>query len=100
MRARLTNRPEWLWLGFCVVMTALFSESYISSHQDHDCSGEGCPLCFLVEGAEFFSRQLKGAASCPAFSAAVLPASARVLKFAAFRSVPASAVRLKVKLNC
>jgi hypothetical protein len=80
-------------------MASLVSESYILSHRDHDCTGESCPLCLLIQGAENFSRQLKSAALCPGFSAAMLLTALFILKFSAFRFVPLSGVQLKVKLN-
>jgi hypothetical protein len=80
-------------------MVSLFSESYILFHRDHDCSGEGCPLCVSIQRAENFFRQLKCAASYPGFSAAALLLSTFVLKFVIFRFVPLSAVQLKVKMN-
>jgi hypothetical protein len=81
-------------------MTALFSEGYILFHQNHDCSGEECPLCLLIQRVENFFRDLKGAASYPGFSASALLTAVFILKFALFRFVPLSAVQLKVKMNC
>jgi hypothetical protein len=81
-------------------MAALFLEGYILFHQDHDCSGEGCPLCLLIQRVENFFRELKSAASYPGFSAAALLTVVFILKFAVFRFVPLSAVQLKVKMNC
>jgi hypothetical protein len=102
MGAKLTKGLECLWLclGFCAAMTALFSESYILFHRNHDCSGEGCPLCLLIRRVENFSRELKSAASCSGFSAASLLPAAFILKFVVFRFVPLSAVQLKVKMIC
>jgi hypothetical protein len=81
-------------------MAALFPEGYILLHHNHDCSGEGCPLCLLIQRAENFFRDLKSAASCPDFSAASLLMAVFILKFAVFRFVPLSTVQLKVKMNC
>jgi hypothetical protein len=81
-------------------MTVLFLEGSILFHQNHDCSGEGCPLCLLIQRVENFFRELKSAASCPGFSADTLLMAAFILKFAVFRFVPSSAVQLKVKMNC
>jgi hypothetical protein len=83
----------------CFAAASFVSAGYIVSHQAHDCPGEDCPLCLLIQGTENFSRHLKCAASCPGFPAAVLLAAVFVLKFAAFRFIPLNAVQLKVKMN-
>jgi hypothetical protein len=80
-------------------MASLASESYILFHRDHDCTGGDCPLCLLIQRAENFSRQLKGAASYPGFSAVAFLLAAFMLKFAVSRFIPLSTVQLKVKMN-
>jgi hypothetical protein len=80
-------------------MVSLVSESFIVSHRAHDCPGEGCPLCILIQRAEIFFRQLKCAVSCPGFSTVIFLTAVFILKFAAFRFVPPSGVQLKVKMN-
>jgi hypothetical protein len=80
-------------------MASLFAESHILSHRDHQCSGEDCPVCLMIQRAENFFRLLKSAAFYSGFSAAALLTAFFILKFVVFRFVPLSAVQLKVKLN-
>jgi hypothetical protein len=80
-------------------MTAVVSETIIALPPDHDCCGEGCPVCLLTERAENFSRQPKYIAFHPGFSGANLLPFAVVLNFTVFRPMPLSSVRLKVKMN-
>ncbi|MDR3173388.1 MAG: hypothetical protein LBU19_03980 [Treponema sp.] len=83
----------------CFVSAVLFSGFFIASHEDHDCPGEGCSLCLLVRGALNFSRQLRQAPACPLFPPGLLLISPFIAGFFAFYAVPASAVRLKVRIN-
>ncbi|MFP3090533.1 hypothetical protein LQZ21_09430 [Treponema sp. TIM-1] len=85
-------------LCFCFVSASLFSENYILPHGEHDCPGEGCPVCPLIQGAANFSRQAKNAV-LPEYSAAVRWMALVMLHLVVFRFIPLSAVRLKVKMN-
>jgi hypothetical protein len=83
-------------------MTVMVSETIPAVHGEHDCCGEGCPVCLLVQGAENFSRQLKYSAFHPGFSSNDLFLAAVVrnaLNVTVFLLVPLSAVGLKVKMN-
>jgi hypothetical protein len=86
-------------ISLCFVSASLFSENYIVFHGEHDCRGEGCPACLLIQRAENFFRQSKGIAFYSGYSAAVLWMALFVLHLAVFRFIPLSAVRLKVKMN-
>ncbi|MDR2176483.1 MAG: hypothetical protein LBP20_00380 [Treponema sp.] len=86
-------------LVLCLIPAILLSGLFIASHTDHDCRGEECPLCALLQGALNFSRQLRQAPVFPAlFPGAFLP-GLFVPGFRARSAVPASAVRLKVRIN-
>jgi hypothetical protein len=80
-------------------MTALVSETIIAVQPDHDCCGEDCPVCLLMQRVENFSRQLKNAAARPGFSSGDLLPVIVVLNFAVLHLVPLNSVRLKVKMN-
>jgi hypothetical protein len=96
----LTNRARFFLIGlcFCFVSASLFSDNYIVSHGEHDCRGEGCPVCLLIQRAEFFSRQ-SNILFYPGYSAAVRRTAVFILGSVVFRFIPLSAVRLKVKMN-
>jgi hypothetical protein len=97
------NRRTGFWISLalctCVVTASLFSESFIAAHADHDCRGEGCPVCLQIQGAQIFSRQCKYAVTRPGLSPGAAPVTALVLRFAVFHLVPINSVRLKVKMN-
>jgi hypothetical protein len=90
----------WICLVFCLcfVTASLFSEPLIAVHEHHDCLGEGCPVCLLIQGAEHFSRQLRSALY-PALFSNVLLMTFLILQRSVFRSLPVNPVRLKVKMN-
>lgn len=77
----------------------LFSEDYAASHREHDCRGEGCPVCFLIQGAENFFRQFKCTALYTGFSVNALVMAVFILHAVVFCVLPLSSVRLKVKMN-
>ena len=88
-----------LGLSLCFITTAMVAETIVAVNADHDCLGESCPVCVMVQQAENFSRQFKYAAFDSGFSTTgIIPARA-VLSFAVFSPVPLSSVRLKVKMN-
>jgi hypothetical protein len=89
----------WISLSLCFIISVAVPEMIIAVCQDHDCSGEGCPVCLLIKGAEDCSRQPKYSAFHPGFPVSAILGAAAVLDFAIFCHVPASSVRLKVKMN-
>lgn len=83
----------------CFTAASLVLESAAAFHADHDCSGEDCPVCLLIERAKIFFRQLKAATFHSDFSGRALFFTAFVLISAAFRPVLLSLAGLKVRLN-
>jgi hypothetical protein len=83
----------------CLGSALLFSEWFVASQglAAHDCPGEGCPLCLLVQGAQHCSRQLRQAPALPVLPPGVLLPGPRNAGFCACYAV--SAVRLKVRIN-
>jgi hypothetical protein len=80
-------------------MSAVVSETLIAVYAEHDCVGEGCPLCILIQRMENYFRQSKCAVFHPGFSITDILLASLILNFAVFRIIPLSAVRLKVKMN-
>jgi hypothetical protein len=89
------------WLGLCVcfLFVSLFSAGFITSRAEHDCCGEGCPVCIQIQWVENFFRQLRSFSSPPLFSVSALPVTVIVLKIAVLNLIPVTSVNLKVKLN-
>jgi hypothetical protein len=88
-----------LALGICFITLALFSQSLVITGAEHDCHGEGCPVCLQIQGAENFSRQFRQLLfqSLPPVGAMVI--TAFILSFVVFNPIPISAVALKVRMN-
>jgi len=88
-----------LILTACIAFSAIFAETLIADDHDHDCIGEGCPVCLCIEAAECFLKTLKLAgiglflASCSVFSVQFQK------KPAEFTACLLSPVSLKVRFN-
>jgi hypothetical protein len=87
-----------LTLCCCCVVFFLFSETCIAFHADHNCRGEGCPVCSLIRGLIHCSRQLKSASIFPVVHPGVFLLTALAVLSSGFCSIPASGVRLKVRM--
>jgi hypothetical protein len=91
----------WTVLALCVSFMALssFSEGFIRKNAEHDCCGEGCPICLQIQWAQDFSRQLRYTPFPIPLPLSALLFSILVLKPVPFNLVPVSSVTLKVKMN-
>ena len=55
-----------------MVFSLCFAEALVAEEHDHDCIGEGCPFCLLIDTANNFLKSLKPGdaavflAACPA----------------------------------
>jgi hypothetical protein len=49
----------FLALAACIAFSVLFAESLIADEHDHDCIGEGCPICLQIETTNNLLRTLK-----------------------------------------
>jgi hypothetical protein len=97
------NTQAGLWvrlaLFLCFLAVSLFAEPFAAAQGYHDCIGEGCPLCLLVQVNENFSRQLKSAVVYPASFSGLFFTSVLLLSRVVFPSIPADPVRSKIKMN-
>ncbi|MDR2747025.1 MAG: hypothetical protein LBB77_06205 [Treponema sp.] len=84
------------WLSLAVICAGV----YIIEEQDHDCCGEGCPICLRIA----FARRLIEAFGC--FCVSLLLAAflaglvSRAKSLTRLRVAPATLVALKIKFNC
>jgi hypothetical protein len=97
------NRSPGLGTGItlcvCVILASLFSENFTALRADHDCPGEGCPVCLLIQEARTLTRQFKHAAFPSGLFSGAVPVIVLVSWLAARRPVSASSVKLKVKMT-
>jgi len=83
----------------CISFSIFFSETLICSGHDHDCTGEGCPICLQIETANNFLNTMKLAGiyflllACIVFFTYTLKSSAR------FNIYFLSLIGLKVRFN-
>jgi hypothetical protein len=90
------------WIGpvlcLCFIVATLSAAGFILTHADHDCVGEGCPVCLQIQWARSFAGNLGDALprECPPYP---LIARASFPPSLVFYGVCLTAVRLKVKMN-
>jgi hypothetical protein len=96
---RLPGPGAGIALCAILVLAVLSAENFTAVRADHDCSGEGCPVCLLMQGARILNRQLKHAAFPPGIFSGAVPAIVFVSHLAARRPVSANSVTLKVRMN-
>lgn len=47
-------------MGLMMLVFVLFSAFYIAVEADHDCCGEGCPICACIQMCENTLREIVG----------------------------------------
>jgi hypothetical protein len=88
-----------LALGLCFITAALSPESFIFIREDHDCCGDGCPVCLQIQGSALFSGNLRSAAFSPRPALRPLLTEAVVSKSPVAGCAPISPVIQKIKMN-
>jgi uncharacterized membrane protein len=84
----------------CLIAAAVFSVVFVFSHQEHDCTGEYCPVCIQLAGAGSLMKHLAAAGIACLAAGISSPGVRRTLKLSRFVSPPlVTAVSLKVQLN-
>jgi hypothetical protein len=89
-------------LFLCCAAAFFFSERFIALPGDlgeHDCCGEGCPICLVIQRAENIAEQFKSPAYYPVLPVRALLFAALMVRLAVLFRVPFNSVLLKVKMN-
>jgi hypothetical protein len=94
-----TGRRTALILCVSFMALSFFSEAFILDHTDHDCCGDGCPVCLQIQWAQDFSRQFRYAPAQFFLSIKTPLFFVFVLKLFFLNPLPLSSVSLKVKMN-
>jgi hypothetical protein len=95
----MTNLPfkrlVFITTTVALVFAALFAESFVFNHLDHNCEGGHCPTCLQIQIIRSFLDALRRAGVITFFPIVLLvnAAARRTL----FRAFPATLVLLKVK---
>jgi hypothetical protein len=82
------------WLSLAVICAGV----YIIEEQDHDCSGEGCPVCHQIKVAQRLIEAFGRFCVSLLLAAFLISLGSRVRLFT--RAGPATLVALKIKFNC
>ena len=99
MELRSKGKVLFLALAVCMVFSIVFTEFFAADDHEHDCIGEGCPICLQIQTAAYFLKILK-MAGITVFSAFVLVFLIKIpLKHTDFTPCPHSSVTLKVRIN-
>lgn len=54
---------------FMLCLVVMFSSYYIASENNHDCSGENCPICFQINMCESTVKSIGTGVAAAAFTA-------------------------------
>lgn len=83
----------------CFLFIVLFSEGIAASLAEHDCDGDGCPVCAQIEIAASFSRQLRSASAGNSFFLSSILFCVPLAVIRNFCLAAITSVRLKVRMN-
>jgi hypothetical protein len=98
MNKVLRGRFFVIAFALCVIFTLLFAASFESAHLDHDCCGEGCPVCLHIEVARNILKSLALACVVAVFAGLAKREKTLVNFISAYIFSP-NPVLLKVKLT-
>jgi hypothetical protein len=83
----------------CFFTASVSSENFIGTHANHDCPGEGCPVCLQLQWAWNFSGQLRNASFQPFLFTHLISCIVLISGYAFFDRIRLTAVGLKVRMN-
>jgi hypothetical protein len=50
-----------IYMAVCILFLLLFSELFINTHREHNCTGIDCPICAEIQFAEVTIQQMGSA---------------------------------------
>jgi len=88
----------FLAIAVCIAFSVVFAGNLAAGEIDHDCIGENCPYCLIIEAGQNFLKTLKtiGFLLFTAFLTLFVHISKRYTELIAFTLSP---VILKVRFN-
>ena len=93
------NRIAAVLLTVMVFVVMLYSTLLIAAEADHDCVGEGCPICHQINACRKALKNLSLAVCTAAFAAVFAYALCRTISACADVTASYTLVSLKVKLT-
>ena len=99
MEIRSKRKMLFLALAICIIFAVVFTELLASDDYEHDCVGEGCPICLQIQMTANFLRTLKMAGFTVFFAFVLIFLVQTPKKFTEFATLLYSPVALKVRFN-
>jgi hypothetical protein len=99
MELRLKRKVLFLALAVFMIFSFFFAEILIADDLDHDCIGEGCPFCLVIEIANNFLKSLKLTAVAAFLTVCLIFLIQTFIKIIDFPISLYSPVTLKVRFN-
>jgi hypothetical protein len=84
------------WLSLAVICAGF----YIIEERDHDCCGEGCPVCLQIEFARRLIEAFGHLCASLLLAAFLAALASRAKSLTRLCAAPATLVALKIKFNC
>lgn len=93
------NKIVAVLLAVTVLVVMLYSGLFIAAETDHDCVGEGCPICYQINACQNALKNLSLAVCAAVFTAAFTYTLCRTVSACADVNSSYTLVSLKVKLS-
>lgn len=87
------------FLAAAILIIVLFSVFFIAHEADHDCTGDGCPVCALIQTCENNLRQLGGGTAASYAVGVLVFLTLAMPVLTAFATIALTPVSRKIRLN-
>ena len=99
MERKKRTRIAALLLAVAVLVITLYSALFVAAEADHDCVGEGCPICYQVEACKITLKSLSLAVCVTAVAVAFTYTLCRCISLCTDYAQRDTLVSLKVKFS-
>ena len=99
MERKKRNRIAALLLAVTILVIMLYSAFFVAVEADHDCVGEGCPICYQVDACQNTLKSLSLAVCVTAVAVAFTYILCRCISLCTDNAQRDTLVSLKVKLS-
>ena len=99
MERKKRNRIAALLLAVTILVIMLYSAFFVAAEADHDCVGEGCPICYQIDACQNTPKSLSLAVCVTAVAVAFTYILCRCISLCTDYAQRDTLVSLKVKLS-
>lgn len=99
MERKKRNRIAALLFAVTILVIMLYSAFFVAAEADHDCVGEGCPICYQVDACQNTLKSLSLAVCVTAVAVAFTYILCRCISLCTDYAQRDTLVSLKVKLS-